>query len=206
MSHAPSSGTSFDARHRRQHGRIVLREEQHRREHRREPRQARALGDDGRGIRDRVRHEQVGARDGARELLVRSLELRHQQLADDDLAAFDGIHHALVQIGSVRVVGVDVGTELRELDAFALDVRAIAAVVATTGPCPRRFSASASPMYGKRSPCEPQHVMTMRLRHNARVSRADDEVHDAAAHVDRALHGLAREMLADVLVGLARSR
>ena len=58
-------------------------------------------------------------------------------------------------------------------------------------------------MYGKRSPCDPQHVMTTtRFGIVGGVSPADDEVHDAAAHVDRALHGLAREVLADVLVAL----
>src|SRR5262245_2430960 len=58
-------------------------------------------------------------------------------------------------------------------------------------------------MYGKRSPCDPQHEMTMRLPKTADwagSAAADDEVHDAAAHVDRALHALAGEMLADVLV------
>src|SRR6478736_198429 len=34
-----------------------------------------------------------------------------------------------------------------------------------------------------------------------RSSAADHEVHDPPAHVDRALHGLAVEMPADVLVG-----
>src|SRR5256885_2320672 len=76
-------------------------------------------------------------------------------------------------------------------------------------------------MYGNRSPCEPQQLITIRLAirgstdvrggtARARLGacaagslRADDEVHDPAAHVDRALHGLAREVAADVLI-LAR--
>src|SRR5205809_5088555 len=70
-----------------------------------------------------------------------------------------------------------------------------------TGEWPRRFSARPKPMYGKRSPCDPQHEMTMRLRKTG-PSAADDEVHDTAAHVDRTLHALTREMLADVRVGL----
>ena len=49
----------------------------------------------GAGKGDRVRHEQVGAGDRVAQLLVRRPHLRHQQLADDDLAALHGIHDAL---------------------------------------------------------------------------------------------------------------
>ncbi len=84
------------------------------------------LGDDGRRIRDRMRDQQVGARGRVRELLERLFELRHQQLVDDDLAALHGIHDALEEIARVRRVQIDRRAGFRELDAFALDLGAIA--------------------------------------------------------------------------------
>src|SRR6185369_14794725 len=117
--------------------------------------------------------------------------------------------------------------------------------VATTGIWPRAFTASARPTYGKKSPCEPQQLITIRLdmasagycvdpgficrrlcsrlglagvlalfsqvRTRGRVSQgssplpqaastADHEIDDSPAHVDRALHRLAVEMPADVLI------
>jgi hypothetical protein len=67
-------------------------------------------------------HDQIRAGSGGSELSVRLLELRHQELADDHLAAACLIHHPVVE----RLVGrVEIGPDVRVLDARELDFLSI---------------------------------------------------------------------------------
>ena len=157
-SHGPTSGRSLSRGAVGNTAGSLRREEQHRREHRREPRQARVLGDDGRRIRDRVarragprlRRRCAAARRSrasfgiSSSLTMTSLPLTGSMTRSKSSRAF----------GAFGSIG---GPGCRELDAFALDLGAIAEARRDDGSVPACFSASARPMYGKRSPCDPQH-------------------------------------------------
>jgi hypothetical protein len=69
-----------------------------------------------------MRHEQVGAARGGLEIRISIAHAWREQLADDDLGAARGIHHAGDE-GAVR--RIDVGTDRVELDPFVNDEVAV---------------------------------------------------------------------------------